>query len=147
MIDIDHEAKRGAPFCPIMGECCTGGTTRRMKGARCAGWRGVPMVDLKTNMPREVHACAVYEWPVFQAFEMTTLLQQGRASTDKVASETRLVAVVAAGGQAALDQAIQEAARAMRSLPVPYQPVLLNPTPPNPHSLTQGTPDVPDARP
>ena len=93
MIGLDYEEKRGAPFCPIMGERCVSGWTKKMgqsdDGQRpvCVAWRGIPMSDIKTAQVREVHACSVYEWPVFQSFEVITLLQQGRASTDKVASE------------------------------------------------------------
>lgn len=96
MIDINHEEKRGKPFCPKMGEPCVKGWTKSMgqdgDGTRptCVAWRGIPMIDKEKNTPREVHACALYEWPVFQNFEITTLLQHNRSGMDKIATEVNM---------------------------------------------------------
>jgi hypothetical protein len=90
MIDIDHESKRGSPFCPKMGECCTGGTTKKMKGARCVAWQGLPMFEKTTGLTKSVSACADYEWPPQLGYELSGLMQGVRASTDKVATEVNV---------------------------------------------------------
>jgi hypothetical protein len=106
MINFDYEKLRGQPFCPLMGECCNAGSTKSMKGTKCAAWQSLPMTELTTGLAREVHACAVYEWPVQLGFEHSTLLAQGRASIDKVATETRGIQNVfrVAAGQAKLER-------------------------------------------
>lgn len=106
MINLDHQKLRGSPFCPLMGECCTDGATKRMKGVKCAAWRSLPMTEIEKGLVREVFACAVYEWPVHFGFEHSTLMAQGRASTDKVATETRGIQDVfrRAAGQVQLER-------------------------------------------
>ena len=87
MIPLDHDKQRGTPYCPMMGEVCQSGSTKSMKGNKCASWRPLPMTDTKTQMTEKVHACSVFEWPPALAYEQSALLQQNRASADKIASE------------------------------------------------------------
>lgn len=91
---FNHEKERGAPFCPMMRERCASGSTKSMgedpaTGAplKCAAWRGLPMTNKEQTEIREVHACAIFEWPPQLGFEHSTLLHQARASSDKVATE------------------------------------------------------------
>lgn len=89
MIPLDHEKTRGKVFCPMLGAVCEGGSTKAMKGAKCAAWRALPMTDTKSNVTREVYACSAFEWPPALGFEVSGMVSRACASTDKVATEVR----------------------------------------------------------
>ncbi len=67
-------------------------------------------IDPQSGAQKDDFGCAVKFLPILLV-ENAGQMRKATASIDKVASETHLVAAVAAGGQRALEQAILEANR------------------------------------
>ena len=87
-----------AKLCPILEkECIEHG---------CAWYRHLVGMNPQTGQPTDEWNCAV-GWLPLLLVENANMMRQATASVDKVANETRLVAKIAAGGNALIEQAKQ----------------------------------------